>query len=121
MPGVKFKRWVGDGQAGYNFYCPGCRDVHGIKTEPTGWGFNNDVERPVVSPSILVKSVEHLTDEQHAIWMAGGELPTPIPTLCHSFVGQAPTPPGWIQFLGDCTHALRNQTVELPDWDSRHG
>lgn len=31
--------------------------------------------------------------------------------VCHSFVTE-----GRIQFLGDCTHALANQTVDLPDW-----
>jgi hypothetical protein len=31
-------------------------------------------------------------------------------SVCHSFVTD-----GRIQFLGDCTHALANQTVELPD------
>jgi hypothetical protein len=24
---------------------------------------------------------------------------------------------GRIQFLGDCTHALAGQTVDLPDWE----
>jgi hypothetical protein len=30
--------------------------------------------------------------------------------VCHSFVTD-----GKIQFLGDCTHALAGQTVELPE------
>ena len=31
-------------------------------------------------------------------------------TVCHHFIRD-----GKIQFLGDCTHALRGQTVDLPD------
>lgn len=31
--------------------------------------------------------------------------------VCHSFVRA-----GKIEFLGDCTHALKGQTVPLPDW-----
>jgi len=31
--------------------------------------------------------------------------------VCHSFVTD-----GRIQFLGDCTHTLAGQTVDLPDW-----
>jgi hypothetical protein len=31
---------------------------------------------------------------------------------CHSFVTD-----GKIQFLPDCYHSLKGQTVELPEWD----
>ncbi|MHC8396108.1 hypothetical protein ACYZT8_21075 [Pseudomonas sp. LB3P93] len=31
--------------------------------------------------------------------------------VCHSFVID-----GCIQFLGDCTHELASQTVDLPEW-----
>ena len=34
---------------------------------------------------------------------------------CHTFVTD-----GRIQFLGDCTHALAGQTVDLPDWPVRN-
>ena len=32
-------------------------------------------------------------------------------SVCHSFVTD-----GLIQFLGDCTHALAGQTVDMPPW-----
>jgi len=101
------------------FHCPGCGCAHGFQTEPLGpptWSFNGDVERPTVSPSILVQSVE-MTEKGRAdldAWLAAGK---PIrakpgfesrPTVCHSFVTN-----GQIQFLGDCTHALAGQTVPL--------
>ena len=51
-------------------------------------GFNNDLYNPTITPSLLHTG-------EHA---------------CHSFITK-----GKIQFLGDCWHELKNQTVELPD------
>lgn len=83
--------WTGDG--------PGPR-----------WGWNGNVERPTFTPSVLVTGVKRLTDEQLAAWMRGEPLPEPVQQRCHTFVTD-----GRIQFLGDCTHALAGQTVDLPD------
>ena len=55
-----------------------------------------------------------LADEAHAAWMRGeAPLPAPVPFVCHSFVVD-----GRIQFLGDCTHELACQTVDIPDFDT---
>lgn len=66
-----------------------------------GWTFNGDYERPTFKPSILVKGTD---------W--DGKVPGQgiTRTVCHSFVTD-----GRIQFLGDCTHSLAGQTVDLPD------
>ena len=56
------------------------------------WGFNGNLDKPTVSPSINVKLGE------------GG--------ICHSFVDN-----GYIRFLNDCTHELAGKTVEIPEWD----
>ena len=86
---------------GYRFDRPGCGEPHAIPTTgPKAWGFNGDVERPTFTPSILVRSVKNP-------W--GPDFDS-TPTVCHSFVTD-----GRIQFLGDCTHALAGQTVELAD------
>jgi len=80
---------------GYSFQCPGCKCAHYIQTNPNFspcWTFNGDLDKPTVSPSIMV----HLGQ--------GGS--------CHSFIKN-----GKIQFLGDCTHSLRGQTVNIPDWE----
>lgn len=58
------------------------------------WGWNDSQERPTFSPSLLIRWTHGETHE---------------PRCCHSFVRD-----GQIQFLGDCTHALANQTVDLP-------
>lgn len=97
------------------FWCPGCDGAHqvGVGTgDGPRWGYNGNPEKPTFSPSVLVRCTVPLTDEQHAAWMVGGELPTPVPFVCHSFVRE-----GRIEFLGDCTHALAGQTVDLPDFD----
>jgi hypothetical protein len=84
---------------GYRFRCLGCEDEHVIPTKPhaQGWDFNGDEERPTFSPSILV----------HAIVTTDGRTITP---RCHSFVRD-----GRIEYLGDCTHILAGQTVDLPE------
>lgn len=81
------------------FHCPGCDHTHGFPVDGSrGWTWNGDLVNPTVSPSILVRRNDG--DIKH---------------VCHSFVKD-----GHIQFLGDCTHALAGQTVEIPAWESIH-
>lgn len=86
---------------GLMFWCPGCNQSHMVRVgDGPGprWGWNGDVERPTFTPSIRVSY-----NGTHA-----GVDGAP-PAMCHSFVTD-----GRIQFLGDCTHALAGQTVDLP-------
>lgn len=76
--------------AGIAFWCPGCNHAHAVATDH--WTWNGDVDNPTISPSILV---------------TGGGVNSR--TTCHSFVVG-----GNIQFLDDCTHALKGQRVPLP-------
>lgn len=69
------------------FYCEGCGKTHVINTT---WQFNNDVENPTFSPSVLARIDNKST--------------------CHSFVEN-----GYIRYLDDCSHALANQTKKLLD------
>lgn len=73
----------------YAFICPGCKDAHQVKVP--FWSFNESLDKPTISPSLLVHGKTH----------------------CHSFIKD-----GTIQFLGDCEHELKNQMVEIPDWDA---
>lgn len=85
-----------DKLSGYAFFCPGCRQSHKIYTKDCPnpgypeviWEFSGDLERPTLSPSVLVRNIE----------------------TCHTFIKD-----GNIQYLGDCTHLLAGQTVPLPD------
>lgn len=89
MPKVAIRKHQ-DGSGGETrfFWCPGCNILHA--TDHT-WSFNGDLERPTFQPSILCNA----------------SFPE---SRCHSYVTD-----GRIQFLADCHHALKGQTVELPD------
>lgn len=104
------------------FWCPGCNMAHHIQHgEGPGprWGWNGDINKPTFTPSILVTGRD-LTDKGKADFEAWHTSGCPIPatgfesapSVCHSFVTD-----GRIQFLGDCTHAMAGQTVDLPEWD----
>lgn len=110
-------RCLGQGSDGSIwFFCPGCNGPHRIKVNSPNmpgpnWGYNGKPGAPTFTPSVLVTGVQHLTEEEHALLMAGSHV-EPRQLVCHSFVTG-----GRIQFLGDCTHALAGKTVDLPDWE----
>lgn len=102
------------------FRCPGCGDVHAVTVREDGvhvspaWGWNHDPVRPTFTPSIRVTGHKIIRDAA-GLWTGEWERDAagrPLPSVCHSFVTD-----GRIQFLGDCTHALAGQTVDLPDWE----
>jgi len=104
---------------GLAFDCPGCGTRHAVNTVgPQAWSFNGDFERPTLSPSVLVRRGHYANPDGQPGNCAcdfqqrfPNEAPWPWPcTRCHSFVRE-----GRIQFLEDCTHALKGQTVDLPD------
>lgn len=66
------------------FMCPACKCGHWFNDT---WNFNGDMVNPTVTPSILTVG-------------AFGK--------CHSFITD-----GKIQFLDDCEHDLKGQTVPL--------
>lgn len=105
------------------FRCPGCGHGHGInvKNEPRPrWTWNGSEELPTTKPSILVTSIRHDLPEaldqecDKLLAQPGGAQKAMADkrfrSICHSFVTD-----GRIQFLGDCTHALAGQTVDLPE------
>ena len=80
----------------YSFHCPGCNYSHPFEVDApggAGWEFNGSLEKPTFRPSLLVFG--HDPERR-----------------CHSFVTD-----GKIQFLGDSFHELKEQTVDLPDWE----
>lgn len=85
------------------FFCPGCRCEHGVwtsKSAPNGarWTWNGDLVKPTFSPSLVVT----------ISYPQGRDRPAEIKHRCHSYVRD-----GQIEFLGDCTHELKGQTVRL--------
>ena len=69
-------------------FCPGCNSGHLFDKR---WEFNGDDKKPTFKPSMLVNAN--------------------LPNRCHSYVTD-----GKIQFLSDCDHHLKGQTVDLPDF-----
>lgn len=80
-------------QGGHAHWCPGCLHMHVI---PSRWQFDGNVEAPTFSPSVRL----YTRDEP------GNRLET----MCHYFITS-----GHILFCEDSPHALRGQTVDLPD------
>jgi hypothetical protein len=78
----------------FYFHCPGCKMLHGLDSR---WTFNGDVNKPTFSPSLLVRYPWGPSQEEKR---------------CHSFITD-----GFIRFLNDCTHELKGQTVEIPDFN----
>lgn len=104
---IKFQK-IENTKGQYIFFCPGCKETHSIWTENEGykhpiWKFNHDVNNPTVSPSIKVTYPANINaEEEFKEWRTE--------RICHSFIRD-----GKIQFLEDCTHDLKNKTVELPE------
>ena len=103
------------------FWCPGCKEAHQIAIgDGPGprWGYNGNPDKPTFTPSVLVTGVNFTEkgEADYEAWCAAGypkrtEPFENAPMVCHSFVTD-----GRIQYLGDCTHELANQTVDLPPW-----
>lgn len=77
--------------------CPGCGFDHQlIVAGDRAWEWNGRLDLPTFSPSLFSNPP--------------GEYHNPAVPICHSHIRD-----GRIQFLGDCTHALAGQTVDLPE------
>jgi hypothetical protein len=99
---MKFRRLAPGDVADHVWWnCPGCGEPHYVPTAgPKAWGFNGDMERPTLTPSVLVYPGHRLND-------AGERVETP---RCHVFIRG-----GRIEFLSDSTHALAGQTIDVPE------
>jgi hypothetical protein len=102
------------------FFCPGCDGPHTVQIgagHGPRWGYNGNAGAPTFTPSVLVRWEEPASLHQPEVLQAEiqalqpGQRLNMVQKCCHSFVTD-----GRIQFLGDCTHELANQTVDLPAW-----
>ena len=82
----------------YHFWCQGCDSIHVISSAGIGtiWGFNNDMFKPTFTPSYLCGCPDDNGKKFARI-------------RCHSFIKE-----GQIQYLSDCFHGLKSQTIPLP-------
>jgi hypothetical protein len=72
----------------YHYFCEGCGHIHAVS--PTIHSFNGDYDRPTFRPSVLCN------------WNPE--------KICHAWVTD-----GKIQYLDDCFHHLKGQTIDLPE------
>jgi len=77
---------------GHRITCPACNNIHLFVDSM--WKFNGNLDKPTFTPSML----------------SNKDLSNPAMPRCHSFVTD-----GKIKFLGDCTHDMKGQTVDLPE------
>lgn len=88
------RSWKGGSpsQAGFTYWCPGCNEPHQVRTEglPPRWGWNGSLDSPTFTPSIRVTYYDG--------------------RICHCFVKE-----GYIEFLGDSFHNLKDTTVKMVD------
>ena len=80
------------------FTCPGCGRIAIPVTGSKAWQFNDDLDRPTLTPSIL------------STWSHDNGDGTKTEHRCHAYLTD-----GVMRFLGDCTHSKANQNVELSE------
>lgn len=102
----KLRRIDGRSYKGFAHWCPACEEIHVFATEGKNWNgdswtFDGDVNCPTFAPSMCI-TVNPKTDPHH-----DPEEPTEV---CHYFLQH-----GYIQYLADCTHVLKNQRIVLPN------
>ena len=87
------------------FYCPGCEEHHQIDTAK--WEFNGSFDKPTFTPSYLtwLDPNPNANEKRKPEWEKFR-----LGFRCHSYITD-----GFIEYLGDCTHKLAGQKVELPE------
>ena len=96
----------------YWFWCSPCGTHHSFRTKLAKgeraplWTFNGDMEKPTFTPSLLYRFTRDRDNRPNP----DGTYPNPVDFRCHLFLTN-----GQIQYLGDCSHSLRGQTVPLPE------
>lgn len=95
-------------------WCPGCDDLHAVGYGAADkWQFDGNLERPTISPSILVHGNQWPPEYPEYVKHRHASVKPGDDTICHSFVRD-----GQWQFLPDSTHVLSGQTVPcvpIPD------
>ena len=106
---------ISGGRVGY--WCPGCHTAHHISVEgDRAWQWNRNVDLPSFSPSILVTTGHYLQghNSEDGCWCTYRQTHPECDVecvRCHAYVTQ-----GKIHFLSDCSHPLKDQIVDLPDY-----
>ena len=81
--------------------------LRGTRDGTNCWTWNGDTESPTLKPSVLHEGTLPMTDAEYQGAMSGTPV-EPRPYRCHTWVTD-----GKAQFLDDCSHELRGQTVDM--------
>ena len=86
-------------------FCPACNEIHQFAIEKPfsnghKWTFDGNVDRPTFGPSMNIVIGPDETGKK---------------TICHYWLKN-----GQLQYLADCTHALRGMTLPLPPIPERY-
>lgn len=107
------------------FWCPGCKCGHAVWVSSPNelthatWTFNGNMERPTFQPSLKITHpiwTPPVTPENQEEWRRAPWQQTQVEHICHSVVTD-----GKIHYCGDCTHELKNQVIDMVDWDKLNG
>lgn len=96
-------------QNGYIHWCPACKQMHQLLDS---WWFNGNLESPTFTPSFKHSELQTIRDELGK-WTGEWVLDSngnPIPEICHYILTN-----GILNYCGDCTHSMSNQSIPLPD------
>lgn len=107
--GTKMRRvGAADGYTagGLAHWCPACESMHAFAIDGKNWNgaqwtWDGNVEAPTFTPSMNIT----INPPGHPHYQADVET-----SRCHYFLRA-----GVLEYLGDCTHALANQKINLPD------
>ena len=115
------KRLISDidgyGHRHITYWCQGCKTTHSVIVDgPNAWGYNGNPESPTFTPSVLSTSGHFMTEFRNdRCWCDYNrehpEEPVSGCYRCHTFITE-----GKVQFLGDCSHELAGQTLDLPEF-----
>lgn len=92
-------------------WCPACNELHDFAVDKpflngSRWTFSGTKERPSLTPSMNIRVGPFPAGVKKA-----GQF-----EVCHYFLRE-----GQLIYQGDCTHALRGQTIALPTIPDRAG
>jgi hypothetical protein len=95
-------------KGGYSHWCPGCGEMHLI---PDSWTFDGNVDKPTFTPSVKITGKQRIiVDGEWAGGWVRGPDGNAIDCCCHYNLTA-----GQLVMHGDSTHALKGQTVALPE------
>lgn len=102
---------------GFAHWCPACGEAHIFITEQRQaggpqWTFDGNFDAPTFGPSMKITGKQTVQDDKGewtGEWVRD-ESGATLDLCCHYYLRA-----GMLDYLNDCTHALKGQKIELPE------